>query len=389
MRLLYLDLSAGVAGDMLLGALVDAGAGEDAVRGSLSRLGIDGWQLSFERVQRAGVSAGKATVTAKATTEPRDLLSIRGSLAPLDEPIRMGAIRTFELLAEAEAAVHNTTTAQVHFHEVGALDAIVDIVGTHAALQDLGVDRVIACPLPLGSGTVSSAHGTLPVPAPATLELMKRHQLPTVTGGEGETVTPTGAALIAAIVDDFGTVPAMEVTRVGYGAGDRDIQLPNVVRALIGTTIDMPTGVHHLIETNIDDMVPELFPYAIEALLRAGADDAWTTPIHMKKDRPAFLLSILVHDARRAAVLDTLFRETTTLGCRIIPAQKEELQRSWVEVDVEGHAVRVKIARRAGEIVTMAPEYEDAVKVARATGAPLKDVYARALTAARESSVAF
>jgi uncharacterized protein (TIGR00299 family) protein len=386
MRLLYLDVSAGVAGDMLLGALVDAGASEDAVRRSLSQLQVEGWQLAFERVQRAGVSAGKAKVTTAENDDHRDLASIRGLLARLEEPVRSAAIRTFELLAEAEAAVHHTSTDVVHFHEVGALDAIVDIVGTHAALHDLGAERVVASTLPLGSGTILAAHGRLPVPAPATLELIKRHHLPAATGGEGETVTPTGAALMAAIADDFGPTPAMEVTQIGYGAGDRDTESPNVVRALIGTTIDAPTKTHHLIETNIDDMVPELFPYAIEALLRAGADDAWTTAIQMKKDRPAFLLSVLVHEARRAAVIDTLFRETTTLGCRIVPVEKEELDRSWIEVDVEGHAVRVKIARRAGDITTMAPEYEDAVKVARATGAPLKDVYARALAGARERS---
>lgn len=386
MRLLYLDLGAGIAGDMLLGALLDAGADEEAVRESLARLRLEGWELAFERVERAGVSASKALVSTTETIENRNLDSIRKLLAVLDEPIRSNAIRTFEILADAEASVHRTSVHEIHFHEVGAVDAIVDIVGSHTALHDLGIEKVGASAVPLGSGTVVAAHGTLAVPAPATLELIKTYRIPAMVGGEGETVTPTGAALLATIVHDFGPVPGMEVIQVGYGAGDRDTRRPNVVRALIGTTIDRPQQTHHLIEANIDDMVPELIPYVIDALVRAGADDAWTTPIQMKKNRPAFLLSVLVHETHRAVVMDTLFRETTTLGCRIVPVAKEELERSWVEVDVEGHPVRVKIAHRGGSIVTMAPEYEDAVKAARATGAPLKDVYALALTLARQRS---
>jgi uncharacterized protein (TIGR00299 family) protein len=387
MKLLYLDCSAGASGDMLLGALLDAGAEESAVRACLERLGIDGWELGFERVQRAGVDAGKARVTTAPSTEHRDLATIKELLMTLDDPIRSGAIRTFEALAEAEATVHRMSVDSVHFHEVGALDAIVDVVGTWAALQDLAIDRVVCSAVPHGSGTVEAAHGTLPVPAPATLELVKRHQVPVVAGGEGEAVTPTGAALIAMMAHDFGDIPALEITHIGYGAGDRDTQRPNVVRALIGDVLEIPTTQSHvLIETNIDDMTPELLPYAIDALIRAGADDAWITPIQMKKRRPGFLLSVLVHRERRTTVMDTLFRETTTLGCRIVPTTKEELDRSWVQVDVDGHPVRIKIAQRAGKVVTMAPEYEDAVKVARSTGAPLKDVYERALELARTRS---
>jgi uncharacterized protein (TIGR00299 family) protein len=389
MRLLYLDLGAGIAGDMLLGALLDAGADQEAVRRSLAKLDIEGWELALESVERAGVRAAKARVDAAETTAHRDLHSIKGLLASLDDPVRVRAVETFEVLAEAEASVHGTSVDQIHFHEVGAVDAIVDIVGCHAALHELEVDKVFASNVPLGSGTVETAHGTLHAPAPATLELIKRHHMPATPGGDGETVTPTGAALLATIVDEFAPIPAMEVAQVGYGAGERDTGYPNVVRALVGTAIEPATAGHYLIETNIDDMVPELIPYAIETLIRAGADDAWTTPIQMKKNRPAFLLSVLAHESHRAAVMDTLFRETTTFGCRVFPVAKEELDRSWLEVDVEGHAVRVKIARRADSIVTMAPEYEDAVKVARATGTALKDVYARALGAARERSAAF
>ena len=385
MKVLYLDCGAGAAGDMLLGALVDAGADEVAVRRALEGLALEGWELSFERVKRAGVTAAKARVTTAPSTEHRNLATITRLIDPFAEPLRTRCETTFRALAEAEASVHATTVDRVHFHEVGAIDAIVDIVGTHAALLSLSVDRVVCSSVPLGTGTVEAAHGILPVPAPATLELMKRHGIPTTTGGEGEAVTPTGAALIGTLADSFEAVPPIQVTTVGYGAGDRDTARPNVVRAFVGMTIDMPTdATHHLVETNIDDMPPELIPYAIGALMRAGADDAWAEPILMKKDRPGFRLSALTHETRRADVMDTLFRETTTFGCRILPVMKEELERSWIETTIEGHPVRVKVARRGGEVVTMSPEYDDAVKAARASGMALKDVYQRAAREAAE-----
>ena len=378
MRVLYLDCQAGAAGDMLLGALVDAGADETKVRRTLESLDVPGWELSFERVSRGGVDANKARVTAPPQHEHRNLASIRAMLAALPDRVRTKAEETFEALATAEAMVHGTAVDEVHFHEVGALDAIVDVVGCCAALVDLHVDHVLCSPVPLGSGTVIAEHGTLPVPAPATLRLIQTHRIPVVAGGEGEAVTPTGAALLATIVDRFDELPAMEVEAVGHGAGDRDTKLPNVVRAYVGIEVHRPNAATHLlIEANIDDMAPELIPYAIGALLRAGADDAWAEPIQMKKDRQALRLSALTHVERRAEVLDALFRETTTFGCRIIPVEKEELERSWIETHYEGHAVRVKVARRAGEVVTMSPEYEDAVKAARATGSALKDVYYR------------
>jgi pyridinium-3,5-bisthiocarboxylic acid mononucleotide nickel chelatase len=385
-KLLYLDLAAGVAGDMLLAALIDAGADIDEVRSVLRTMDIDGWELDSEDVQRAGVRATKAVVTTTSTDAHRDLGTIRGLLTPLPDPVRERADRTFTTLAEAEAHVHGTTVDQVHFHEVGALDAIVDIVGTCAAIQQIAPDRVLASPLPLGSGEVRSAHGVLPVPAPATHELMHRHAIPVVDGGEGETVTPTGAALIATLVDGFVEMPAMRIHSVGYGAGDRDTERPNVVRAFVGEAEPIHADATHLVvEANIDDMTPEMFPYVIECLMRAGADDAWVTPIVMKKERPAFLLSALTHRDRRAEVLDALFRETTTFGCRVLAAEKQELDRSWIETQVHGHVVHVKIAHRGGEQVTASPEYAEAVRAARATGRALKDVYAEALRLAAEA----
>ena len=386
MKVLYLDLQAGASGDMLLGALIAAGADVDAVRSVLGSMDVEGWGLTLETVERAGVSATKALVTADPSHEHRSLAVIRDLLAPLPDRIRERAGRTFTALAEAEAQVHGSTLDEVHFHEVGALDALVDIVGTCAAFEQLAPELVLASPVPLGSGHVRAAHGVLPVPAPATHLLIERHAIPVVTGGEGETVTPTGAALVATLVDRFTTTPPMVIDQVGYGAGDRDTRLPNVVRAFVGEAEPQGAASTHLIvEANIDDMAPELFPYVIECLLRAGADDAWVTPILMKKRRSGFLLSALTHHDRRSQVLDVLLRETTTFGCRVVEVDKQELERSWIETQIDGHVVRVKLAHLAGDQVTASPEYEDAARAARATGRALKDVYAEALRLAAEA----
>jgi uncharacterized protein (TIGR00299 family) protein len=380
MKLLYLDCGAGAAGDMLLGALLDAGADEELVRATLDRIGLAGWELVVHDVDRAGLRATKIEVRSEPSEHHRNLATIRELLSPLDEPVRSMANEAFLSLAKAEATVHRTAMEEIHFHEVGALDALIDIVGTCAAAHSLRVDRVTCSAVPLGSGTATAAHGVLPVPAPATLELIKKHGIPVRSGGEGETVTPTGAALLATLADGFDDLPPMRIDRVGYGAGDRDPISPNVVRAYVGEAVAVPSSAAHLmIETNVDDMASELIPYALGALLRAGADDAWAKPIQMKKDRPAFLLSALTHRSRRSEVLDALFRETTTFGCRIYGVEKEELERSWIETTVDEHIVRVKVAKRGGEVVTMSPEYEDAVKAARATGIALKDVYYRAV----------
>lgn len=388
MRALYIDCIGGVAGDMLLGALVDAGADRNAVSTALDALDVGGWSLGFEEVERGPLHALRAVVTTEPSPTSRNYADIRRLLTEADLPdgVRTRAERTFEALARAEADVHRCEPEGVHFHEVGALDALVDIVGVCAALEHIAPDVVVASPVPAGTGTALTAHGTLPVPAPATVELL---QGAVVTGGgQGETVTPTGAALLRANCTGFGVMPPMRLWATGYGAGSRDTATPNVVRVLIGD-VETHTGTEtvELIETNIDDMNPELIPYVMDRLLGAGALDVWSSPVHMKKGRIGVVLSVLSDRLVTPHLVEVLFEETTTLGVRISAAHRELADRKEVEVDVAGHTVRVKVASREGRQVNAAPEFDDAAAVARATGMPLKDVYAAALDAFRKTDL--
>lgn len=384
MKIVYLDCFCGIAGDMLLAALIDAGAPATEVQAILDHLSLPGWELNLRTVTKAGIRATKATVDLTDGGAPRSYREIRTLLERADLPQRVGepALSAFEILATAEAAVHGVPLEEIHLHEAGAVDAIVDIVGSCAALSLLDSERVHTSPLPLGSGVIEAAHGALPVPAPAVVEILRG--VPIRGGGEGELVTPTGAALAKALTDEFGAMPAMKLKTVGYGAGDREGRLPNVLRVLVGEAEAVERTEEKLIETNLDDMTPELIPYVVDALLTAGARDAWTTPIVMKRGRPALTLSILVGEGDFDLVLDVLYRETTTLGARISAVSKDALDRSWVEVEVEGQGVRVKLGARGGEITTASVEYADAARAARATGLPLKEVYRRALLAARD-----
>jgi uncharacterized protein (TIGR00299 family) protein len=378
--ILYLDCTAGAAGDMILAALVDAGAPLDYVRSQLDTLGLDGWDLRTETVTRAGIRGTRVHVELEGSSSDRnhgDIVQLLQA-ARLDDNVRELSLRAFDALATAEAHVHGTAKDDVHFHEVGALDSIVDTVGACAAFAALSPERVICSPVAVGSGTVNTRHGPMPVPVPAVTELLRG--VPIVGRGEFETITPTGAALLMTLADSFGEMPAMTLQATGYGAGARDVAYPNVVRALLGIASQVRSEDDALLaETNIDDMNPELVPYVIEMLLAAGAQDAWASPAVMKKGRLATTLSVLYDRDDEDRILDILYRETTTLGVRITPVRKNVLAREWVETEVEGHPIRVKIASRGGVVVTAAPEYEDAAAVARATGMPLKDVYARAL----------
>lgn len=379
MRTIYFDCFSGAAGDMILGALVDAGADEEQVRAALCALDIDGWQLGFEETRRGSLRAARAVVDADEQHAHRNLADIETILAAdaLDDDVRSLAMKVFNKLAAAEAAVHGTSTDEVHFHEVGALDAIVDIVGSAAALLSLSPELVVCSPIPVGAGSVETQHGTLPIPAPAVVELLRGIPIRHAGHGDGELVTPTAAAFLTTVSDRFGELPSMDLTGTGYGAGTRNpADRPNVLRVLIGNAHPIAdTGSVLLLETNLDDMSPELIPYAIERILGAGAQDAWSSPILMKKGRPAVTLSVLTASEHLQAVLDVIFKETTTLGIRIGPIGKRELEREWATVEVEGYEIRMKIGRHHGEITNIAVEYEDAAKVARITGLPLKEIY--------------
>jgi uncharacterized protein (TIGR00299 family) protein len=379
MRALYFDCFSGAAGDMILGALIGAGASEDEVRRALEALSLSGWDLRIGATTRSGVRATRAEVTVAPGPEARSYVDIKTTIerAPLADGVKHRALETFRLLAEAEGRVHGARVEDVHLHEAGALDAIVDIVGSAAALEELAPELVVTSPIATGRGIIPSAHGPIPLPAPAVTELLIGATL--MERGNEELITPTGAAILAAATDRFGEMPAMRLRATGYGAGARDADVPNVVRVLIGDTDDEADASALLIECNIDDMSPELVPYVIERLMTAGAQDAWTTPILMKKGRPALKLAVLTTHAGSDPIIGVLFTETTTLGLRMTPAAKRELDRSWASADVDGYAVRVKLGRYEGRVVTASPEYEDASKVARLTGLPLKEVYRRAV----------
>ncbi len=380
MKLLYLDCISGVSGDMVLGALLDAGVPEIVMTEAIDALGVGDWDIEVEQVERAGVTAAKARVVGSDSAEARPYPAIVDLIraSSLNDNVKEKSLATFARLGEAEARIHHVALDDLHLHEAGAVDAIVDVVCSCAGITHLGPDKVIASPIPTGRGMTDSAHGTIPVPAPAVLEILR--DAPLYERGERELVTPTGAALLATWCDSFGPMPPMTISAVGYGAGDAELETPNVLRLVIGEAIetDVPGDRVELIETNIDDMSPELVPYTIEQLLAGGARDAWAEPIVMKKNRTGFRLAALAEPTATKKVLDVLFKETTTFGVRIGPLRREVLDRSFETVDVSGHPVRVKIGRRNGQVVTVSPEYDDAAAAARATGMSLREVHEHA-----------
>lgn len=381
MKTLYFDCYSGAAGDMLVGALIDAGVPLSVITDAIASLGIDGLDVRALPSMKGAIRATAFEVETRGDATVRSYRDIVALLegSALPAAIRTRALKAFEGLARAEAKIHGTTMDEVHFHEVGGLDAIADIVGACAALDHLGPERVVVSPIATGRGSTGSMHGPIPVPAPAVLELLSGAELQ--ERGTRELITPTGAALLASWADAFGPMPAMRLGSIGYGAGSADLEWPNVVRVVIGESTEQPSPqiATELIETNIDDMNPELIPYVMERALEAGALDAWSTPVHMKKGRIGTVLSILVERGATQPVLDVLFRETTTFGVRISGVERETLDRKIVDVEVEGHPVRIKVGYRDGVAISSSPEYEDAVRVARATGMALKDVYRAAL----------
>jgi uncharacterized protein (TIGR00299 family) protein len=382
----WLDCSSGASGDMLLGALVGAGVPLATIDAAVQAIAPEPIRLAAEAVTRSGLAATRVRVEVAESTTHRGLGDVRALLAaaPLDDLVRERAGAAFERLATAEAAVHGTTTDQVHFHEVGALDAIADVVGVCAGLVHLGLDALTCSTMAVGGGSVEAAHGRLPVPPPAVAELLRG--VPSVGGPvDRELCTPTGAALVTTWATGYGPQPAMRVHAIGVGAGGRDLPgHPNVLRLLVGEDVDV--GAPHtqlLLEANVDDLDPRLWPAVLDRLLGAGAADAWLTPILMKKGRPAHTLSVLTDAAQRAAILDVVFAETTTIGLRERTVGKVALDREVRTVDVEGQPIRVKVARHAGAIVNAQPEYADVAAAAATLGRPLKAVLADAVAATR------
>jgi uncharacterized protein (TIGR00299 family) protein len=380
----WVDATAGASGDMLLGALLGAGVPEEVLSSAVAAVAPEPVVLRTERVVRGGLAATRCHVEVADSTTHRTWRDVDALLvaAPLVEPVRRSARAVFHRLATAEAAVHGTTVEEVHFHEVGALDALADVVGVCAGTAHLGLDALVVSPVAVGSGRVRGAHGDLPVPVPAVTELLRG--TPSYAGpGVGESCTPTGAALLTTLAASFAAQPPMTVAAVGVGAGGRDPAThANVVRLLVGEptgdlALPAPRGAVGL-EANVDDLDPRLWPNVLAALLAAGASDAWLTPILMKKGRPAHTLSALVGAGSLAAVRREVFRQTSTIGVREVRYAKTALDREMREVTVDGHRVAVKVARLDGEVVNVQPEYDDVAACSAATGRPVKAVLAEA-----------
>jgi len=377
-RLAYLDCFAGVSGDMLLGAIIDAGLPVEQLRSELGKLPLDGYDLTAQRVNRAGIAATHALVDVPGNHSPRtlaDVLSIINASSLPDDDRQQGSA-VFQRLAEAEAAVHGETVETVHLHDVGAIDAIVDVMGTVAGLRLFGVNAVYASALPLGEGTVTGPHGTLPVPAPATLELLSRAGAPVRAsdGTTGEMTTPTGAAIVTTLAQF--TRPEMTIDRIGYGAGGRDPEgRPNVLRLWLGEGVETATRPMLLIETNIDDMTGEMLAYTRDKLMEAGAADAWFTPIQMKKGRPGVTLSLICSEDNEEMLARLLLHETSTLGVRVRPVHRWEAEREVIEFESSLGPAAVKVKRLPGEPPRVSPEFEACRRLAEATGLPLAEVY--------------
>ena len=385
----WLDCSAGASGDMFLGALVDAGVPLPVLQAAVDALGVEPVVLRVEQVVRGGLGATRVHVDAPETTVPRTWADIRGLLesADLDPVVRTLSLAVFARLAAAEAAVHRMTVEEVHFHEVGGLDALADIVGTAAGLTHLGLTQLTASAVALGSGSARSAHGPIPVPVPAVLELLVG--VPVRAGAAPhEMTTPTGAALLATVVTAWGELPPMTVSRTGLGAGGRDPEeVANVLRLVLGEPIEA-LGTELLIETNVDDLDPRLWPTVLQRLLDARASDAWLTPILMKKGRPAHTLTVLCTDRVADAVRRVVFTETSTIGLRTARVGKHALDRTETTVVIGGHPVRVKIAVHDGAVVNANAEYDDVVAAADALRRPVKAVLAEAAAAAMAAAEA-
>ena len=376
MKICYIDAFSGIAGDMTVGALLDAGASFPALERALSSLNT-GATVSVERVKRRGISACKFRVTGGEQKAHRHLHHIVGMVdrAEMPDAAKRMALAIFQRLGEAEAKVHGVGIEKVHFHEVGAVDSICDIVGAAFCMHELGVEAVHSAAVNTGSGTVNTEHGVLPVPAPATAELLAGKPV-YARGPQLELTTPTGAAILAALAKSFGPMPPMKLTAAGYGAGDNDFrEHANVLRVLIGETVAASEALTiAVLETNIDDASPQVLGYAVERLLEAGALDVTLTPIYMKKNRPGTMLTVLAAPEDRDRLATLLLRETSALGLRMHTAERRVEPRSFTEVETRYGRVRIKVSGSGG----FAPEYEDCRRLAAERDVPLKEVLAEA-----------
>jgi len=378
MKTLYFDCFAGASGDMILGAMIAAGVDPDYLRTELATLPVTGFDINFETVNRSGLSATYARVETAPEHKHRHLSDIIQIIegSRLSDAVKQRAVQIFTRLAEAEARVHNQPIDHVHFHEVGALDAIVDVVGAAICFDALKIDRFICSPLHVGSGMVKMAHGQFPIPPPAVAELLKGVPF-YATDIKGELLTPTGAAIITSVCSEYGPIPQMTTEATGYGAGTREYEnFPNVLRVLIGEAEDTgPTDERlWMLETNLDDASPQIIGHVMDRVLELGALDCFLTPVQMKKNRPGVLLSVLCGREEKSAVMKLLFMETTTLGVRSYEVSRRALERSVVRVETQYGPIDVKVAHLDGRVVNEMPEFEQCRTAATKANVPLKVV---------------
>jgi uncharacterized protein (TIGR00299 family) protein len=386
MKTLYFDCFAGASGDMILGALVSAGVDPRHLNEQLALLEVSGYEVDFGITDRAGMSATQALVRTREEHTHRHLSDILKIIydSRLSAGVKGRAAHIFSRLAEAEARVHNETVEKIHFHEVGALDAIIDVVGAAICFEALGIERFVSSALHVGSGTVEMAHGRFPIPPPAVSELLKG--VPVYASDiVGELVTPTGAAIITAVCREYGALPKMRIESIGYGAGTREMErFPNVLRVVLGEDEGGEASAYErllMIETNIDDMSPQLYGYLMERALERGALDCYFTPVQMKKNRPGVLVSILCRPVDRDAMCELLFAETTTLGVRSYEVERRFLERETVRVETQYGPIDVKVASLGGRVLKEMPEYEQCRAAAQAARVALHIVEAAARAA--------
>ncbi len=388
MKIAYFDCFSGVSGDMIVGALLDAGLDLQDLEAELLKLGLEGYSVSAERVGRGAITGTKFLVETDETGHGRtvgEIMQILGDSA-LDDDVRSSVRSVISEIAQVESRIHGTSADELHLHETSGLDSIIDIVASIVGLKMLGVEAVFASKIHVGTGFVECAHGTLPVPAPATLALLKG--IPVYSRGiESELATPTGAALLRVLAQDFGPVPEMKVEAVGYGAGTRELEMPNVLRIVIGdiSSATYETDEVVLIEVNIDDMNPEFFGHVSDLLWTRGALDVFLTPVFMKKNRPGTVLTVVAPQEHVDEIVSTIFSETTTFGVRMTKVERRKLTRELFCVETRFGKIGVKLGRTDGRVVTLAPEYEDCREAALRCGVPLADVYDEVRAVARET----
>lgn len=392
MRLAYFDCFAGASGDMIMGAMLDAGLELAALKRELSKLPLSHYDILCKTVTRNGIGGTLATVEVDEEHHGQHHRTLSDIMKIIEESelnptIKSKSVRIFTRLAEVEAKAHRTTPDKIHFHEVGAVDSIVDVVGAVAGLWLLGIERIVCSALHVGTGTVKCAHGVLPVPAPATAELVKG--VPIYSDGvQGELLTPTGAAILTTLASEFGPLPKMAIDRLGYGAGVAQRTIPNLLRVVLGDAQEAPDDYASdrvaVVETNIDDMNPQIYDYLIDKMFQIGALDVFIIPAQMKKNRPASLLTVICPVDSIPVISDLLIRETTTIGVRWRLTERIKAERAFAEVETKYGRIRVKASRKGNETTTVTPEYDDCKRIALEKNVPIKKVIEAAMIASHE-----